>query len=116
MSGYAREGSGSGVFSNPNHNAIPNLIIVLAITALKRTLAIGVVSCLLLSFLWAEENMSISATTQSYPQQNFGARLAAKIGLLLVAIVFVTLATAGVEARFGIASSDSAIPWELSGE
>ena len=101
---------------NDNHNATPNLIIVLAITALQRTLAIHCFCCLLSFFLWAEENMSISATIQSYPQQNFGARLAAKIGLLLVAIVFVTLATASLEARFGIASSDSAIPWVLSGE
>jgi len=61
--------------------------------------------------------MSISLTAQSHPYPRPGVWLGAKIALALVAILLVTLTTAGLETRYGVApTDDSATSWVLSGE
>jgi hypothetical protein len=58
--------------------------------------------------------MEISATLASRPQ---GAWLVAKAGLVLVAILLMTLTVAALEVELGTTpSDDSATAWTLSGE
>jgi hypothetical protein len=58
--------------------------------------------------------MQINTTLESRPQ---GAWPVIKVGLVLVAIVLLTLTVAALEVRLGITpSDDSATAWVLSGE